>query len=148
MIPCIWFFFFFLYSSEGKRLQRVTCVSLEVVGGGVGAETAGNHPVDLTHNPSLGGGGGWGFTGSPFHIETLRLCLFLQSASEGKFLPFEPEEESICSPWSPVNLRQNNDSGSQKTSIPIDFLAPLWHPASLIDNCRMRWKLKSFLCRW
>lgn len=96
----IWF-----YSWEGKRLQLVPSASWEV---GVDTETVGrgDHRVDLTHYPSTGVWTAHGFTSC--------LCLFLQSASEGRFLPFETEEPGICFLQSPVNVTQRNDSSSQK----------------------------------
>lgn len=65
--------------------QRVKGYS-RVFSGSVG-ETVGNHRVDLTRDPSLGARMAQGFT--------WRLCLFLQSTSEGKSLPFEPKRPGI-----------------------------------------------------
>lgn len=127
-IPCVWF-----PSSEGKRLQP----GLLGVGWGNSWEPSSGSDT----RPLLGGS-----SGSRFHMETM---FVFTKHFRGKISPIRAEEAGY--PYGlqlPVNMRQNNDSRSLKTSILIDFLALLWHPVLLIDNCRTERKPKSFLFRW
>lgn len=125
---CLWF-----PSSEGKRSQ------LGLLGVGWGNSWEASSGCDT--RPLLGGS-----SGSRFQMETM---FVFTKHFRGKISPIWAEEAGYPHGLQlPVNMRQNNDSGSLKTSNLIDFLALLWHPVLLIDNCWTERKPKTFLFHW
>lgn len=117
-----------------QRVKGYDRPGLPGVGWGISWEPS----SECDTRPFLGGSGG-----SLFHMDTM---FVFTKHFRGKISPIWAEEAEY--PYGlrlPVNMRQNNDSSSQRTSSPIDFLALMWHPVLLMNNCCPERKIKS-LC--
>lgn len=88
--------------------------------------------------PLLGGS-----SGSLFHMETM---FVFTEHFRGKISPvWAGEAEYPYGIRLLLNMRQNNDNSSQGASILIDFLALMWHPVLLMNNCCPDGRIKSKL---